>query len=51
MRIEDRFASQIHARIYSRAGSYYVEDMNSTNGTFLNGERLDGEASAARIST
>jgi hypothetical protein len=43
VRIEDRFASQIHTRIYSRAGTYYVEDMNSTNGTYLNGDRLDGE--------
>src|SRR5919109_1451739 len=41
VRIEDRYASQIHARIYSRGGSYYVEDMNSTNGTFLNGDRLE----------
>jgi FHA domain len=44
VRIEDRFASSIHARIYSRGPNYYVEDMNSTNGTFLNGARLDGEA-------
>ena len=44
VRIEDRFASGVHARIYSRGASYYVEDMNSTNGTFLNGGRLDGEA-------
>ena len=44
VRIEDRFASGVHARIYSRGASYYVEDMNSTNGTFLNGARLDGEA-------
>jgi hypothetical protein len=44
VRIEDRYASQIHARIYSRGGSYYVEDMNSTNGTFLNGAQLDGES-------
>jgi FHA domain-containing protein len=44
VRIEDRFASGIHARIYSRGPSYYVEDMNSTNGTFLNGGRLNGEA-------
>ena len=43
-RIEDRYASGIHARIYSRGASYYVEDMNSTNGTFLNGGRLHGEA-------
>lgn len=43
LRIEDRFASGIHARVYSRGADYYVEDMNSTNGTFLNGSRLDGE--------
>ena len=34
----------MHARLYSRGANYYVEDMNSTNGTFLNGGRLDGEA-------
>ena len=44
IRIEDRFASSIHARLYSRGASYYVEDMNSTNGTYLNGGRLEGEA-------
>ena len=43
VRIEDRFASGIHARIYSRGASYYVEDMSSTNGTFLNGAQLAGE--------
>jgi hypothetical protein len=49
VRIEDRFASGIHARIYPRAGSYYVEDMQSTNGTFLNGDRLDGEVELAHL--
>ena len=44
VRIEDRFASAIHARLYSRGASYYVEDMNSTNGTYLNGAVLEGEA-------
>jgi pSer/pThr/pTyr-binding forkhead associated (FHA) protein len=44
VRIEDRFASAIHARLYSRGASYYVEDMSSTNGTFLNGGQLSGEA-------
>jgi len=44
VRIEDRYASQIHLRIYSQGGSYYVEDMNSTNGTFLNGSQLHGTA-------
>jgi len=43
VRIEDKFASGIHARVYSRSGGYYAEDMSSTNGTFLNGARLEGE--------
>jgi pSer/pThr/pTyr-binding forkhead associated (FHA) protein len=49
VRIEDRFASGIHARVYSRGSSYYVEDMNSTNGTYVNGERLGGEASLSDL--
>ena len=44
VRIEDRFASAIHVRVYSRGASYFAEDMNSTNGTQLNGARLEGEA-------
>ena len=44
VRIEDRFASGVHARIYSRSGGYYAEDMNSTNGTYLNDAELRGES-------
>ncbi len=44
VRIEDRFASGIHARLYSRSGGYYLEDMDSTNGTYLNGAKLEGES-------
>jgi hypothetical protein len=44
VRIEDRFASQLHARIYSRRNNYFIEDLGSTNGTFLNGEQMNGEA-------
>ncbi|MGI8460909.1 MAG: FHA domain-containing protein [Solirubrobacterales bacterium] len=44
VRIEDRFSSQIHCRVYSRKGSYRLEDLGSTNGTYLNGEQLKGEA-------
>jgi hypothetical protein len=44
LRIEDRFASGVHCRVYSRGNTYLVEDMGSTNGTFLNGARLNGEA-------
>jgi hypothetical protein len=49
VRIEDRYASAIHARIYSRGASYYVEDMGSTNGTYLNGAVLDGEVELADL--
>ena len=44
VRIEDRYASSIHARLFSREGRYIVEDMSSTNGTTLNGAALNGEA-------
>lgn len=44
VRIEDRYASGVHCRVHSRGNTYLVEDLGSTNGTFLNGEKLDGEA-------
>jgi hypothetical protein len=44
VRIDDRYASGLHARIYSHGGRYYIEDMNSTNGTALNDATLSGEA-------
>ncbi len=44
VQIEDRYASGIHARLFSREGHHYVEDMRSTNGTLLNGRALEGEA-------
>jgi hypothetical protein len=44
IRLDDRYASGIHARVFSRSGSYFAEDMNSTNGTLLNSQELHGEA-------
>jgi hypothetical protein len=44
VRLEDRFSSGLHCRVSSRGNAYYLEDLNSTNGTFLNGEELHGEA-------
>jgi hypothetical protein len=44
VRIDDRYASGVHARIFSRDRRTYVEDMNSTNGTLLNDATLNGEA-------
>jgi len=44
VQIEDRYASGIHVRLFSREGRHFVEDMKSTNGTLLNGSELNGEA-------
>ena len=38
--VEDPFASSVHARIFSHNGFMHVEDMGSTNGTYLNGRQL-----------
>jgi len=46
IQIEDRYASSLHARVFSREGRFFVEDMSSTNGTLLNGATLHGEAEA-----
>jgi FHA domain len=40
VQIDDRFASARHARVSERDGLYYLEDMGSTNGTYLNGRRV-----------
>ncbi|CAN5332897.1 FHA domain-containing protein [soil metagenome] len=39
----DEFASGQHARIEPRADGVWVEDLRSTNGTFVNGERVTAQ--------
>jgi len=41
--IEDSYASGRHARLYDRDGHVYIEDLNSTNGTYVNGARLSAQ--------
>src|SRR5579872_4969623 len=38
--IDNPAVSFHHARVYSQAGVYYIEDLGSLNGTFLNGVRI-----------
>jgi hypothetical protein len=40
--VDDPFASSAHARIFQRGDFMYVEDMGSTNGTYLNGRQIRG---------
>jgi hypothetical protein len=40
IRLEDPFASSQHARVYEQGNIIVVEDLGSTNGTYLNEELL-----------
>ena len=42
MILKDKTVSRIHARISCEDNGIYIEDCNSTNGTFLNGVQLYG---------
>jgi FHA domain len=41
IRLEDPFASSRHARVYAQGNSVVIEDLGSTNGTYLNEELLE----------
>lgn len=38
--INDSTVSRVHLRIHEEGGEYFVEDLNSTNGTYLNDEKI-----------
>jgi len=38
--LQDGYVSSHHARVFARAGRLWVEDLRSTNGTLLNGQRV-----------
>ncbi len=37
---DDTFTSSVHARVFRRNGELWLEDLGSTNGTWLNDERV-----------
>ncbi|HEX2117886.1 MAG TPA: FHA domain-containing protein [Acidimicrobiales bacterium] len=38
--LDDTYVSQLHARVFRRDGQLYVEDLGSTNGTYLNRRKV-----------
>jgi hypothetical protein len=46
--LEDNYASQLHARIFRTDDAVFVEDLGSTNGTYVNGQKLTGTALVKR---
>ncbi|MBU5257033.1 FHA domain-containing protein [Tissierella praeacuta] len=38
--VKDPFVSKRHFQIIEDEGDYYLEDLNSANGTYLNGDRI-----------
>ena len=45
---DDSYASQLHARIFCRDGRYWLEDLGSTNGTYLNAKAVTAPVSLRR---
>lgn len=46
--LEDPYASDFHARLVFQAGEVRLQDLGSTNGTFVNGERVAAPLSLRR---
>jgi pSer/pThr/pTyr-binding forkhead associated (FHA) protein len=44
IRLTDTYISQLHAKITERNGSWVVEDLGSTNGTYLNQRKVTSPA-------
>ncbi len=40
IKLSDTYVSSFHARIFSRDGQWFVEDLGSTNGTYMNQRRV-----------
>ena len=38
--VKDKFVSRKHLRIQQRENKYFIEDLKSTNGTFVNGKQI-----------
>ena len=46
--LDDTYVSQLHARVFNKDGGWFVEDLGSTNGTYLNAKRVSGALALKR---
>lgn len=46
--LDDTYVSQLHARVFSKDGQWFVEDLGSTNGTYLNTKRVSSPLAVKR---
>ncbi|HUF32589.1 MAG TPA: FHA domain-containing protein [Acidimicrobiales bacterium] len=46
--LEDSYVSQLHARVFARDGTLFVEDLGSTNGTYLNNAKVSAPVAMKR---
>jgi pSer/pThr/pTyr-binding forkhead associated (FHA) protein len=46
--LEDNYVSQLHARVFARDGTVWVEDLGSTNGTYVNDRRVSAPLAVRR---
>ena len=46
--VDNSYVSRIHAQIVKEGGSFRIRDQKSKNGTFVNGNRIDGDGHVLR---
>ena len=42
IQIDSNMVSRKHARVFPKNGKFYIEDLNSGNGSFVNGQKIEG---------